>query len=79
MSLTTEMEALQESYKKNQDEEIKEKIRLCHIERAIWENAIQMRKELYSNPRYPLEGNVAEAGAFFSQQKAEKKRGGWNH
>ena len=73
VSLTTEMEALQESYKKNQDEKIKEKIRLCHIERAIWEKAIQMRKELYSNPRYPLEGNVAEAGAFSVSKRRRKK------
>ncbi len=72
VSLTTEIETLQEVYKSTPDKTIEQKIRLFQIERTIWEKAIQMRKELYSNPKYPLEGNVAEAGAF-SVSKRRKK------
>lgn len=73
VSTTTELDTLKKlKWKQSENKEIQEKIQLCHIELKVWEKAIHLRTELYGNPKYPLEGNVAEAGAF-SVSKRRKK------
>ncbi|MEF3310855.1 replication initiator protein A [Paenibacillus sp. GYB004] len=73
VSCTTELDQLRKQKKIDPgNNKLVEKIKQYEIEQKIWEEAIQLRKELYQHPKYPLEGNVAEAGAF-SVTKRRKK------